>query len=96
VFHIFRKAEFDKDGLILSSSQFSLLPQLPKNEARFKSGLDQIKNNRLVNNDLNPETHCIISNLCIDNLTWPQLTSQIKIFVSETQLLVKRVKSFFF
>jgi len=37
VFHRFRQAKFDNGGLILSSSQFLILPQLPqKNEAASK------------------------------------------------------------
>jgi hypothetical protein len=39
VFQGFRKAKSANGGLILSSSQFLILPQLPqKNKARFKSG----------------------------------------------------------
>jgi hypothetical protein len=45
-------------GLILSSNQFSLMPQLPpKMGARFKSGQNQIKNNHLTTLILIRETH---------------------------------------
>jgi len=37
----------DYSGLILGSSQFSLLPQLPKNDFYFKSGRKLLKNNLL-------------------------------------------------
>ncbi len=44
VFHGFGQAKFPDGGLVLGSSQFSLLPQLPqKNNAQFKRGQNQLK-----------------------------------------------------
>jgi len=43
-FHRFGQAKFPDEGLILGSSQFSILPQLPqKNIAQFESGQNQSK-----------------------------------------------------
>jgi hypothetical protein len=54
VFHQFRQSKFANDGLILSLSQFSLLPQLPK-KAELASKvvkMAQEKSSRYL--DLNP------------------------------------------
>ncbi len=48
VFDRLGQAKFANGGSILSSSQFSILPQLPqKNEACIKSGQNWPKNNHL-------------------------------------------------
>jgi hypothetical protein len=48
MFHRFRQAKFTHGGLILSSSQFLLLPQLPqKMEPASKVVKVDLKNNRL-------------------------------------------------
>jgi hypothetical protein len=48
VFHGFWQAKLADGGTILGSSQFTLLPQLPlKKGAQFKSGQNQLENNRL-------------------------------------------------
>jgi hypothetical protein len=48
VFQGFSKAKFANGGSILSSRQFSILPQLAqKNEACFKSCQNRLKNNHL-------------------------------------------------
>ena len=45
-FHWFGQAKFAYSGQVLGSSQFSLLHQLPeKNNARFESGQNELKNN---------------------------------------------------
>jgi hypothetical protein len=54
VFHWFRQAKFDNGGSIVSLSQSCYCPSCLKNDARFKSGWNQLKNNHLANNDLNP------------------------------------------
>jgi len=47
-FHGFGQAEFAYGGSILGSRKFTQLPQLPlKNDARFKSGRNWLKNNNL-------------------------------------------------
>ena len=46
-FHRFGQAKFVYGGPVLGLSQFLLLPQLPQNDARFKSGLNKLKNNHL-------------------------------------------------
>jgi hypothetical protein len=48
VFHQLRQAKFDKGGLLLSSSQFLLLPQLPQ-KMKLASKMAKInkKNNQL-------------------------------------------------
>jgi hypothetical protein len=48
VFHQLKQAKFANGGSIFSSSQFSIsAPATSKNEAQFKSGHYQPKNNRL-------------------------------------------------
>jgi len=49
VFHKFRQAKFAYGGLVLGSSPFSLLPQLPasKNDVWFKSGQNRLEINHL-------------------------------------------------
>jgi len=48
-FHRFGQAKFPDGGLILGSSQLTLMPQLPlpKNDAQFKSGQNQLENKQL-------------------------------------------------
>jgi hypothetical protein len=54
VFHRFRQAKFANGRLILSLSQFLILPQLP-HEMKLASKIVKIDSKKwLANNDLNP------------------------------------------
>ncbi len=59
VFHRFRHAKFANDGLILSSSQFLILPELPQ-KMKLTSKVVEIDPKIIVSlpKILIPETHC--------------------------------------
>jgi len=46
-FHRLGQAKFPDGGSVLGSSQFSIMPQLPLNDAQLKSGQNRLENKQL-------------------------------------------------